>query len=219
MNNLLPKKNKKKGDYHLQLLLEFLDKHISNFWIHSAHYTNDAQDENVYSEVLYHYFLHLHSEHFSFTPQALQGDGRTVDLAVTRKGNEHFHVKIEYLFCLEAKFLPTNDYVTGKYAAIKRFKANQHGANNYFQQTPIKNGGIVAYVKSGSNSEHLSKINEKISDLHNAHALTPDSYGLLWASDELLTPKNLSQDDRYISKHLRIDNSEITLHHFWVKVV
>lgn len=219
MNQLPKPKNKKKGDNHLRLLLEFLDNHISNFWIHSAHYTSSIQDEDVYSEVLFNYFQHINSEHFYFVAQPIQEGKRKVDIAVNRRGNDLLNIKIDYFFCIEAKFLPSYDYVTGDLAAIKRFKANQHGLNSKFEQTPIPNCGIVAYIKSNTCTQHLKNVNEKIENLRNSHTSTPDSYGLLWASDELLTPKKLSQDDRYISKHLRIDNSEVTLHHFWVKVV
>ncbi len=155
---------------------------------------------------------------FTFETQAVQPNGRTADIGVQLMGD--YQSSGNYIFLLEAKFLPYshNDYVIGEYAAIKRFKAIQHGYNNPIGEENLEVSGIIAYVKRHDFDYHFTRVNNKITELSNA--TQPDEYGLTWQSSELLKKIYFNEIAKLTSEHTRIDNSGmITLHHFWVKVV
>ena len=144
-----------------------------------------------------------------------KGKKRTVDIAIKSADS-----KGHYIFCLEAKWIDADDYITGDTGAIKRFKKCEHGlsSSNSSNFKPLDESGIVAYVKSGNFEDHFKKINKKIEDLSNQFSTQTDNFGLNWHSSEKLTQKYPNQSDKYISEHKRIDKTDLKLHHFWVNV-
>ncbi|OQY35102.1 MAG: hypothetical protein B6I38_01820 [Anaerolineaceae bacterium 4572_5.1] len=152
---------------------------------------------------------------FVFMPQVPQKGRRTVDIGVFLFGSD-----ANCIFCIEAKFLPHSpfDYVTGEYAAIKRFKAMEHGLKNSVDKIPLPQNGIIAYVKSGAFKEHLGKINKTIQGLSNTHFQAPDEFKLTWAKSEQLDEVYFNSIGRLYSKHPRQKTSDISLHHFWIHV-
>lgn len=218
--NITPNTSSDEQDV-LQLIQE-LEELVGDF-AHSDTFKRDiyeGSEEDHYTETLIKYFENVGKDNkvlnrFSFKPQVLQQNRRTCDIGVHLKvDNEH------YIFCIEAKFLPhsPNDYVTGDYAAIKRFKCNQHGHSkrNPKESRLLPQNGIVAYVKSGEFKDHLGKINDKIIGLAKMYSTTTDKYNIIWQVSEKLVPKKSLKDGNHISKHTRIDGSELILHHFWV---
>lgn len=201
-------------------LISILEQKISLFY-DSAIFKRDifeGSNENHYTETLIKFLEEGEkTERFSFKPQVLQKEKRTCDIGVHLRADSEF-----YIFCIEAKFLPhsPNDYVVGDYAAIKRFKKNEHGISNFNEAKsyPLPESGIVAYVKSGNFETHFEKINDEIQELSNKFSTVKDKFGLNWQVSEKLTPKYPPQNDKHESKHLRIDNSTVKLHHFWVAV-
>ena len=174
----------------------------------------DGSDEDHYTETLIKYLEHVKLEsRFAFKPQASLPHKRSIDIGVHLKASsEH------YIFNIEAKFLPPKDYVTGEYAAIKRFKKCQHGlshCNPSLAKLLAKNA-IVAYSKSGTYEKHLIAINNKIITLSNNN--TPDKFGLTWIDIEQLQKINLNTTASLKSEHVRIDQSKVTLYHFWVYI-
>jgi hypothetical protein len=198
-----------------ELLLELVQA-VSTF-VNSSTFKRDVfdgSDENHYTEI---FIKHAENEkiesRFSYTNQASLPDRRSTDIAIYLKANnEH------YLFCIEAKFLPPTDYVTGEYAAIKRYKKLEHGLSSRNPQKAKKlpECAILAYTKSEVFSDHLKTINDKISNL--ANGKNPDRFGLSWNTSEQLQLIEMNETAVLVSKHQRTDNGIIKLHHFWVYV-
>lgn len=177
----------------------------------------DSSDENHYTETLIKYFANESpNSRFSYMNQSSLPNKRSIDIGVYLKANsEH------YVFCIEAKFLPPKDYVTGEYAAIKRFKKREHGLSNRnpHKAKKLTASAIVGYSKSGSFDAHLAKINTRIRGLTKSHDRC--EFGLTWQDSEQLQKSNWHVDEFAAShsSHLCIDQTMILLHHFWVKVI
>lgn len=197
----------------VELIVPFLERVLPQFLTNSIH-AKQSLDEDSFSEVLYHYLVQNGSTNFYFTQQPLQDGRRKVDIGVSLYWQSPEKTEVAYVFCLEAKFLPCHDYVMGEYAAIKRFKLNQHGIKSRYDKTPLPENGIVAYVRDQDFEKHFDSINNEITILSSKNGL--DKFNLVWSESEKLQPKSSSKS--YISNHLRIDGSNFTLHHFWVKV-
>lgn len=176
----------------------------------------DGSDEDHYTEMLIKYFANENPEsRFSYMNQSSLPNRRSIDIGVYLKANsEH------YIFCIEAKFLPPKDYVTGEYAAIKRFKKREHGLSNRNPEKAktLSESAIIGYAKSERFDEHLTKINAQIRK--SAASKSMDSFGLMWEESEQLQKNNWGAVDfaSSHSSHSCVDDSTIKLHHFWVKV-
>jgi hypothetical protein len=127
-----------------------------------------------------------------------------------------------YIFFIEAKWLDAPDYITTNTGAIKRFKSLNHGIQNPNPTKPkiaISPNAIVGYCrKKMTFQKAIIDINQELQNQINNHSVTPDNFGLIWGEGEILCQKDSTQFDKYISTHLRTDNSNVILHHFWVKV-
>jgi hypothetical protein len=112
------------------------------------------------------------------------------------------------IFTIEAKLLPIPEreefeYVYGKGGEIQRFKDGKHGVDNSNNFLP--ENGMISYIKEKDFDYWFDKINQWIVEAG-------------WHESEKLTQKYPNQNDKYESKHHRIDNSFLKLHHFWVSV-
>jgi hypothetical protein len=208
------KKSSNKED--LEKLLSELNQMIPDF-IGSPIFNRDIfddSDENHYTETLVKYLENENIDsRFSYKQQASLPNKRSTDIGVHLKADsEH------YMFNIEAKFLPPKDYVTGEYAAIKRFKKLDHGLSN---RNPAKakilpESAIVGYSQSGALKNHLEIINKTIFTLSESKTL--DKFGLTWHESEQLREIKVDKTVILVSEHSRYDNSSIRLHHFWVCV-
>jgi len=174
-------------------------------------------DERHYTQILITYLGNEQKGNmFAFIKEASLPQKRSIDIAValaSDKDREH------YIFNIEAKFLPPKDYLSEtNTSAIKRFKCGQHGVNNAnpTKANLLPENAIVAYSKSGTFDEHLTKINNKISKL--AAKATPDKFGLTWYESEQLQKIHINTTAKLKSTHPRVDGSKVVLHHFWVNV-
>ncbi len=212
--NILPGKSSDEKDLMdlvselSQLIPEFVESPIFERDIF------DESDENHYTETLIKYLENKKSNsRFSYKQQASLPNRRSIDIGVHLKADsEH------YIFCIEAKFLPPKDYVTGEYAAIKRFKRKEHGLSN---RNPSKakilpENAIVGYSKSGTFENHFASINDLIVSLSESKSL--DKFGLMWHSTEQLQKVRINRTATLLSAHLCQDGSKVRLHHFWVNV-
>ena len=219
MNKPKPtKKQKKEIVDPVSKLLAFMDynlpKFLSEFPLDKKNL--NSMPENILTEALVFFLINkVRNEGFSFMQQTTQEGKRTVDIGVFLFGN-----KLNYIFCIEVKFLPHSpfDYVTGEYAAIKRFKANEHGLNNSIERIPLSQNGIIAYVKSGTFDEHFLKINEKIQKIALKYSQNPDEFGLIWHNSEQLKEIYFRSIAKLMSKHPRKKASYVSLYHFWISV-
>jgi hypothetical protein len=212
--NIAPKKSSDERD--LEELLSELYQMIPVF-IESPIFNRDifeASDENHYTETLVKYLENeKRGSRFSYKQQASLPNKRSTDIGVHLKADsEH------YIFNIEAKFLPPNDYVAGEYAAIKRYKKNEHGLSN---RNPTKakkllESAILGYSKSGTFENHLENINKSILKL--SQSKIADKFGLIWYDTEQLQEIKIDKSAIFVSKHPRYDNSSIKLYHFWVTI-
>jgi len=181
LKNIPPGKSSDERD--LMDLLSELNQFIPSF-VTSSIYDRDIfynSDENHFTETLIKYLENTNTgSRFSYMSQASLPNKRSIDIGVYLKANsEH------YIFCIEAKFLPSRDYVTGNYAAIKRYKKNEHGLSN---RNPNKakilpESAIVGYLKSGTFKNHFESINNLISKL--SKDKSPDKFGLRRFNDKV----------------------------------
>ena len=212
--------NKQKKDIvcPVSKLFSFLNNNLPEF-VKNFPYDKTkigGMKEDVLTEALIFFLMNRScTEKFSFMSQATQEGRRTVDVGVYLFGSN-----LKFIFCIEAKFLPHSpaNYVTGEYAAIKRFKAKQHGLNNSVDKEPLPQSGIIAYVTSGTFHDHLRKINTNIQELSIAYGQKQDEFQLTWSKSEQLEEVYFNSTGRLSSKHPRQNTSNIHLHHFWIYV-
>ncbi len=119
------------------------------------------------------------------------------------------------LFTIEAKLLPTPirgkkskrkkyEYVYGKSGGIQRFKDGNHGLDHQLELLP--ENGLIAFVKKEQFEHWLPTINQWIKDVE-------------WDESEQLQKVYFNTTTaKLLSKHKRVDGSDLTLHHFWVYV-
>ncbi|MFK7949022.1 MAG: hypothetical protein AB8G11_15625 [Saprospiraceae bacterium] len=200
----------------VQVLLSELEKLLPVFPKSTIfEQVTEDSDEDHYTELLIKFLSFKASKRFVFFNQASQKKdkrkARTVDISIYLSNDE----LCNYIFCIEAKYLPTSNYVTGDSAAIKRFKKCEHGLSNTHPKLgkPLPENAIVAYVTAKTFAEHKTSINKKITQLSKKGK---DKFGLIWKESEHL--KNTSLDYKYISSHPRQNTPNIKLHHFWVNV-
>lgn len=173
----------------------------------------NKSDENHFTETFIKFSQNEKiKSRFSYMNQASLPNRRSSDIGVFLKtDSEH------YIFCIEAKFLPPTDYVTGEYAAIKRYKKGEHGLSNRnsSKAKQLSESAIIGYSKSGDLKGHLNTINDTIAKLAIGQS---DKFGLYWQDSEQLECISLSQSAILVSTHPRKDQPEIKLHHFWVEI-
>lgn len=198
-------------------LIDFIEERSESFTRSPTYIKNYRQDsdEDHLTELLIWHIGDKNSGKYMIISQTKQEGRRKVDIGIGLHGGMG-----SYIFCLEAKFLPNSpvDYVTGEYAAIKRFKAMQHGLNNCVDRKPLMQNGIIAYVKSGTFENHLNEINGQIEKISAKHSLEPDEYGLIWNKSEQLMKIYFKSIAKLFSKHPRAKAPDVRLHHFWIGI-
>jgi len=212
------KKQKKEIVSPVFKILSFLATNLPDFlefFPYDKTNINSMGEDELTGALVFFLINRSRAEDFSFMPQATQKGRRTVDIGVFLFGN-----RLSHIFCIEAKFLPHSpfDYVTGEYAAIKRFKAMQHGVNNSVDNIPLPQNGIIAYVKSGTFEKHFIKINKEIQKFANRFSQKPDDFGLNWDKSEQLEKIYFKSIAKLFSKHPRQKAPEVKLYHFWVNI-
>lgn len=189
-------------------LILFIESQLANF-IRSdefAQITAIKKNENQHTESFCIYMNNKCSARFCFMKESSQKGSSVIDIAVYRGA--------VLIFTIEAKLLPTpkgtiakpraeHEYVYGKGAGIQRFKEEQHGMDNQENLLPVN--GMIGFLKEKDDAFWLAKINFWI-----------DQAG--WPSSERIIEIAIEKGKRYVSKHLRVSNKMVTLHHFWISV-
>ncbi|WP_027003709.1 hypothetical protein [Hugenholtzia roseola] len=188
----------------IKRLIEFIEKELHNF-PNSQEFIDILKlkkNENQHTQAFSVFMQAKCRSKYSFQREVAQKGSYTVDIGVY-KGSL-------LIFVIEAKILPTPkgdrkeyEYVYGKGGAIQRFKDNKHGLDD--KNNLLEQNAIIAYIKKETFEHWFDKINEWILEAG-------------WCVEECLTPKYLNQNDKHLSRHTRIDNTALKLHHFWVKV-
>jgi len=143
-------------------------------------------------------FLQYNIESFLIRFEAKEG----VDFVIKIKP---YIMNAKPIFLIEAKRLPTHsrDYVQGNNGGIERFKRELPGYGKHLLQS-----AMLGYIQGKSKDYWLKRINGWIDEkITNESELNWDT------SDKLKKDKEFAD---FISKHSRITEPPITLHHFWL---
>lgn len=207
--------NKSSDENDLKELLTELNNLVPKFVDSSTfkRHIFDMSDENHYTETFIKYFLNENKEsRFGLMNQISLPNRRSSDIGIYLKANDE-----HYIFCIEAKFLPPTDYVSGEFAAIKRYKKLEHGLSHRdpFKAKHLPECGILAYSKTDTFLSHLDRINGKIEVLSKS---SKDEFGLNWDASEKLSSVQIKETAYLKSNHLRNGSNPIELHHFWVNI-
>ncbi len=158
-------------------------------------------------------FMMKYQDKFTFVPEAPQKGSYRIDVAVIDKFSD------DIIFTIEAKILPTpikkgdkkrteSEYVYAKNgengAGIERFRRGYHGLG--WDQIPLSESGMIAYIIENDFNFWFEQINQWVLDAS-------------WGESEKLEETYFASIAKLKSKHIRVDNSELILHHFWVYVV
>jgi hypothetical protein len=213
MINLKKEYKELEPDSLVQELVGYIESQLPNFVGSQTFdkimviYKNETQHSTAFVT-----FMMKHQDKFTFIPEAYQKGSYKIDVAVVNKSND------EIIFTIEAKILPIpikkgdsrkeNEYVYANNgengAGIERFRNGNHGLD--WNQNALPENGMIAYVKENDFQFWLDKINQWILDAN-------------WGETEKLEKKYFKPIAKLISKHTRLDNSDLILHHFWVNVV
>ncbi len=143
---------------------------------------------------------------FYFARENAQKGSSVIDIGVYRGS--------VLIFTIEAKLLPTpkgskkklrdeHEYVYGKGAGIQRFKEESHGLDN--GGNLLLENGLIAFIKNGDFAQWFKKVNEWI-------------LSAAWGEQEQLEEISFDSIGKLRSKHIRINNSQVILYHFWIDV-
>ena len=119
----------------------------------------------------------------------------------------------ETFFTIEAKRLPARrghekEYVSSELGGIERFKKNKHGIDKNGKLLPLN--AMIAYLEKHDFEYWHSQINEWIIEQ------TDTSTDLKWTKDEVLEKISFDEIAMLQSNHLRINNQNVMLNHFWI---
>lgn len=204
MNKPTPRNRKRKDK--IKQILDVIEPNLLYF-TSSQEFVNIVgikKNENQYTDAFCAFINRKCNYFFQFSREVSQNGSSTIDIGIR---NEYV-----IIFTIEAKLLPTPlkpksrneyEYVYGKGGGIQRFKDLKHGLNDQNELLPIN--GMIGFIIKNEFSEWFSVINGWIFDAS-------------WPSSEFLIQKHFENDTLYFSNHKRIDGSDLTLHHFWIKI-
>ncbi|MDP3916182.1 MAG: hypothetical protein Q8R96_20835 [Bacteroidota bacterium] len=111
------------------------------------------------------------------------------------------------IFVIEAKRLSKQhyDYVKGETGGIERFKREFFGFGKHLSKS-----AMIGYIQEQKKEHWLPKVNSWIDE-----AIKNDTDSIWTEEDKLVAENNISD---YISTHLRVSGTTITLYHFWLSL-
>lgn len=190
----------------IKKLIELIENELSNFPDSLEYITilEQKKNENQHSDAFCTFMTFACKAKYYFGRETSQQGSSTIDISVREPGGL-------VIFTIEAKVLPIPisgerkeyEYVCGKGGGIQRFKDNKHGLDDSLNLLP--ENAMIAYIKEQDFDYWLEQVNQWIVNAG-------------WSVEETLNHKYENVNGKYISKHTRIDNSPLTLHHFWVMV-
>ncbi|MDB5124858.1 MAG: hypothetical protein JWP94_2987 [Mucilaginibacter sp.] len=189
-------------------ITQYIEKQLPLF-VTSAEFidiTKVKKNENQHSTAFCVYMTNNCKNKFYFNRENAQKGSSTIDIGV--------YSGSKLIFTIEAKVLPTpegtsknprlvHEYVYGKGAGIQRFKTGHHGLDDW--NNLLSENGMIAYIKEKGFTHWHIQVNQWITDA-------------LWPDTELLQKVYFNQTAKLMSKHVREDHTNLTLHHFWINV-
>jgi len=201
------------------ILLSFIDKAIPDF---RKYYllVNDKNHENLVSFHIVNFFNARLQDttqgyspyRFSFVKNPPQAETtKETDIGIVTLNSS---VPSSTFFEIEAKRFSSSsnnkEYVVGKRGGIERFKRCEHGKH-------LNTAGMFGYIEEKEYFNCHDRINEWITELtQNNTDSTID-----WSSEneKLISINELSNASKWKSLNSRIDNSSITLFHYFLNLV
>jgi len=189
-------------------IIQYIEKQLPLF-VGSSEFVDITQikkNENQHSTAFCLYMTNNCQSKFYFNRESAQKGSSTIDIGV--------YSGSKLIFTIEAKVLPTpqgtsknprliHEYVYGKGAGIQRFKTGNHGLDDC--NNLLSENGMIAYIKEKDFIYWHTQVNQWITDAS-------------WPDTELLQKSYFNQTAKLMSNHIREDNSNLTLHHFWINV-
>lgn len=161
---------------------------------------NIELEDDISEQLLYFFQVKAKKENLLFSFNARKG----VDFRIQV---DPFKLGADPIFIVEAKRLSKShfDYVKGKTGGIERFKREQDGFGKHLSES-----AMIGYIQEESKEYWLQKINSWI------YESAKNERDIFWAEEDKLVSGDYASN--YISKHLRISGSIITLYHFWISL-
>lgn len=190
----------------LQELLEYIESELPKFvGSHTFDKIMVKKKNEIQHSAAFSAYMMKKQDRFTFMNEFPQRGSSKVDVAVIDK------ITDDIFFTIEAKVLPTpkdalrseHEYVYGKGAGIQRFKEEFHGVD--YQDSPLSENGMIAYIKENDFEYWLSKVNQWILDAQ-------------WNKSEQLEKIYFKSIAKLFSKHPRPKTSDVSLYHFWIYV-
>jgi len=157
-------------------------------------------EDDISEQLLLYFQVRAKDENLLFSFNAKSGVDFRIQVAPFKLGTDP-------IFVIEAKRLSKQhyDYVRGDTGGIERFKREFFGFGKH-----LSTSAMIGYIQELNKDHWIQKINLWIDEL-----LKIDS-DLIWTEeDKLVVENDLSH---YISKHLRVSGTNITLYHFWISL-
>lgn len=197
----------------INCIVNFINNHISEFpqWLMNSDIEFLSKEDTLnfnlskFLNTKYKYDSSTNSDFnmlLSFTNQPTQPyNNYKPDIEVSLCDDNRTSSSIFYIECkrLPARKGYNREYVEGKCGGIQRFKENNHGKE-------LSHSAMVAYIQRYTINEWITKINSWI------EKLIRSNNNSFWNEQD----KIIEQNNRFISKNSRIDNTPITLYHFWI---
>lgn len=193
----------------IEELISNIEKELPNF-SNSEEFKEllkTKKNENQHSSAFCLFMTSKCLNKYYFMRENAQRGASVIDIGVYNGRN--------LIFTIEAKLFPIpkgtkskprdkHEYVYGKGAGIQRFKEGKHGVDN--SNNLLSENGLIGYIKEKGFDFWHKQVNKWVTDA-------------TWDKSEKLEKIYFNSTARLKSKHIRINNSEVLLHHFWVYVM
>ena len=157
-------------------------------------------EDDISEQLLYYFQVKAKQENLLFSFNSKKGVDFRIQVAPFKLGTPP-------IFIIEAKRLSGfhYDYVKGETGGIERFKREYTGFGKH-----LSNSAMIGYIQEQNKEHWLKKINFWIDGLINRDS------DIIWTEKDKLVTEN--KYSHFISEHLRISGTSITLYHFWISL-
>lgn len=157
-------------------------------------------EDDISEQLLLYFQIKAKDENLLFSFNAKKGVDFRIQVAPFKLGADP-------IFVIEAKRLSKQhyDYVKGDTGGIERFKRECFGFGKH-----LSSSAMIGYIQELNKEHWVQKINFWIDE-----AIKNDIDNVWKEEDKLVAKNDLAH---YISKHLRVSGTTITLYHFWLSL-
>lgn len=197
-----------------EIILNFIEKYLPFFIPDTTEYENKDREVllNFYLNNFFNNKVREDDLPFNFStdcPKKQSSHSEDICVLVMNSNNP--------FLTIECKRLPSpeknreKEYVHGKLGGIERFRLNKHGLDLYGKLIGINI--MIGYIEESTFDFWLDEINKWISELSIAK-----NDNLNWSKNDNLIKLKSNKIFKSESSHLRINNKNVKLVHYWLKV-